>query len=397
VVRILLVTSRFPLPPWRGNQVRTVEWLEALADHERLLLCPAPGAEREGDRLTEKGVGARWLGSTALQRALAVARSIPSGRPLQEGLYATASGRRAVAEAVADWCPDLVVIQMVRCGWARDALENSGASASVLFDAIDCMGLHFERAAASAPRLLRWFYRLEAGRCRRRERELVRSSALTTAVSERDLEALRATRSLVVPVAARELPVTPVRDRPPRVLLSGNLGYRPTVDGALWFAREVWPAVREAVPDARWTLAGARPAPAVRRLAGLDGVEVRANPSDLASHLASAAVAIAPMASGSGVPMKVLEAWAAGVPVVGHPWTAAGLAAGARNAVEIAESAEQWRAAVVGLLADPRRSSEMAKRGRDAWRRWYHPERVAASIRCAVREATGARDERGPG
>jgi glycosyltransferase involved in cell wall biosynthesis len=396
-VRILLVTSRFPLPPWRGNQVRTVEWLEALAGHDRMLVCPKPGAGGEGDRLTEMGVRTRWLGSTALQRGLAVARSIPSDRPFQEGLYATTSGRRAVVEAVADWRPDLVVIQMVRCGWARDAIESSGVRVPVLFDAIDCMGLHFERASASAPRLLRWFYRLEAARCRRRERELVRSAALTTAVSERDLEALRATRSLVVPVAARELPVTPARDRPPRVLLSGNLGYRPTVDGALWFAREVWPAVRESVPGALWTLAGARPAPAVRRLAALDGAELRANPPDLAGHLASAAVAIAPMASGSGVPMKVLEAWAAGVPVVGHPWTAAGLAAGARNAVEIAESAEQWRAAVVGLLTDPDRSAEMAERGRDAWRRWYHPERVAASIRRAVREATGARDEREPG
>jgi glycosyltransferase involved in cell wall biosynthesis len=220
---------------------------------------------------------------------------------------------------------------------------------------------------------------------------------MTTAVSERDLEALGASRSLVVPVAARELPATSAPKSPPRVLLSGNLGYRPTAEGATWFAREVWPAVRERVPGAVWTLAGARPAAAVRRLAAIEGVEIRADPPDLSSHLASAAVAIAPMASGSGVPMKVLEAWAAGVPAVVHPWTAAGLAAEARTAVEIADSPEQWRAAVIGLMTDPDRAERLARLGREVWRRCYHPETVAASIRRAVCLATGEADEGKPG
>jgi len=70
------------------------------------------------------------------------------------------------------------------------------------------------------------------------------------------------------------------------------------------------------VPEARWVLAGARPPRAVRRLAALPGVEVHPDVPDLDPYLAAATVAVAPMPTGSGVPMKVLEAWAAGIPVV---------------------------------------------------------------------------------
>ena len=396
-MRILIVTSRFPFPPWRGNQVRTAEWLEALGDHQRLLICPPPRDSGDRPRLADLGVGLRHYSVGLAQRAAALPVSVASGLPIQEGLYATNSGRRAVARTLEQWQPDLVVVQMVRCGWAGDVVRRSERGTPVLFDAIDAMGLHFQRASEAVPAALRGIYRREAARCRSREATLAGRAALTTAVSARDLRALEPSRGLVVPVAARELPAGPVGDRAPMVLLSGNLGYRPTVDGAVWFAREVWPEVRRQVPTATWTLVGARPASAVRRLSRLEGVSLRANVPDLAPYLGTAAVAIAPMSSGSGVPMKVLEAWAAGVPVVGHPWMAGGVEAEARGAVVAAESADQWRLALIDLLTHREHAEELAARGRAAWRRWYHPERVADLIRRAVRSAVDSTDRVEPG
>jgi len=135
-------------------------------------------------------------------------------------------------------------------------------------------------------------------------------------------------------------------------------------------------------------LAGARPAAAVRRLGQLPGVEVHGDVADLGPFLASATVAIAPMASGSGVPMKVLEAWASGLPVVAHPWTAAGLAADAQDALVVADSAGEWLRALTGLLTDPQAAARFAERGRELWRRSYHPERVDEALRAAVAAAT---------
>jgi glycosyltransferase involved in cell wall biosynthesis len=278
---------------------------------------------------------------------------------------------------------------MVRCGWAVDTIRESATRPPVIFDAIDAMGLHFDSAARSSLPPLSYAYRAEAGRCRRREHELADAAAMTVAVSERDVAALSGPegRRRAIPVAGREVAkvVSPGVD--PIVVLSGNLGYRPTVRGALWFAREVWPRLGSAVPEARWVLAGARPTAAIRRLARLPGVEVHADVPDLASFLVSSRVAIAPMGSGSGVPMKVLEAMAAGVPAVVHPWAAEGLVGEAGDAVAVASGADEWVASLEPLLRDAGAAHDLGDRGHQVWQRFYHPARVAEQIRDVVAEA----------
>jgi glycosyltransferase involved in cell wall biosynthesis len=289
---------------------------------------------------------------------------------------------------VVEHSPDVVIVQMVRCAWAAEAAHSVTRDVPLVFDAIDAMGLHFDRAGRSSSRWLAPLLRNEAGRCRRREAWLSGKSRRTVAVSERDLAELSVPvgRGRVIPVAGRE---APGRVAAPEkvVLLSGNLGYRPTVEGAQWFAREVWPGVLSRVPDARWILAGARPAPAIRRLSRLDGVEVHADVRDLAPFVSTARVAVAPMKSGSGIPMKVLEAMAAGIPAVVHPWAADGLASSAVSAVAVAEGSERWIATLVGLLGDPGAAKELGERGRREWCGHYHPEVVAQQVRDLVTEA----------
>jgi len=385
-VRILMVTSRFPLPPWRGNQVRAVEWLDALGAHELVVVTPEPEDPTALDELCSKGISVATFPLRIAPRALGLAGATVLGLPFQEGLYRVGVARRVLTRIMREARFDLAIVQMLRCGWAAEVIAAEAPETPLLFDAIDAMGLHFSRSGPSFPVALRPLVRLEAARSKRRERWLVDRARVTTAVSRRDLDALGAPAesSRVVPVAGREVVRGASAALEPTVLLSGNLGYRPTVAAARWFARSVWPRILEHVPDVRWVLAGARPARAIRELARLPGVEVHPNVPDLAPFLAEAAVAVAPMATGSGVPMKVLEAWAAGVPVVAHPWAAQGLVSAPERGVEVASSAEQWVAATARLLTDPPAAEQLARRGRRLWERFYSPERVADAIRDAV-------------
>jgi hypothetical protein len=159
-------------------------------------------------------------------------------------------------------------------------------------------------------------------------------------------------------------PPAPRDPAAPRLALTGNLGYFPTADAVSWWVRDVWPTLRCARPELRLTLAGARPAPAVRRAARAPGVELLASPPSLAPVLAAAAVAVAPLRAGSGVPLKVLEAWAAGVPVVASAWAAAGAAARPGFELLVAETPEEWREAVLRLLDDPGLAGRLVAGGR---------------------------------
>ena len=380
-MKILLVSSRFPLPPWRGNQLRTLQWLDALDDHERLLVCPE-GDEDSGS--LPSGVRLETLPVGAAAAGLGLIAAVVRGRPAQEGIYATGAARRRLDEILDGWRPDLAIIQMVRCGWVADRISRVRPETPILFDAIDCMALHYSRAAESARPPVSLAYRVESGHCRRRETELSERAGLTTAVGTRDLEALAAGRpGMVVPVTGgAEADETRAKPDGRTVLLSGNLGYRPTVRAARWFAHRVWPELKRAVPDARWVLAGARPAAEIRRLGSLPGVEIHGNVDDLSVYLRQATVAIAPMSGGSGVPLKILEAMAAGVPVVADRWSASGLEDPAGVVVAVGE--DGWADALQRLMTDPDAFRDQSARGLEVWRAHYHPDRVRATIRRAV-------------
>lgn len=380
-MKLLLVSSRFPWPPWRGNQLRTIQWLDALAEHERLVICPPAddGAQPAGG-----DVEVRLLPGAGVASAIGVGGAVLTGRPAQEGLYASASGKRLVVETVRRWRPDVAVVQMVRSGWAVEAIREIEPGLPVIFDAIDCMALHYRRAAESVGSLSRPVYRWEAERCRRREDEIVAGAALTTAVSARDLHALGAgDRGMVVTVTGGvEVTHTGPSAGEPVVLMSGNLGYRPTVRSAKWFAERIWPRLREGVPEAKLVFAGARPAGVIQRLASEPGIEVHGDVADLGTYLARAKVAIAPMSSGSGVPIKILEALAAGVPVVADSWSADGLED--QTAVVVADGENAWVDNLSRLLGDPDAARRQAVAGVEVWRAHYSPDVVAARIREAI-------------
>ena len=366
-----------------------MEWLRALAGNELALVAPAPAVGLDSSPLRELEIAVTTYPAGRGRMVAGAVRAAVGGRPIQEGLSDHGAARDALRRAIETAVPDVVVIQMVRCWWAFEVVAESAPGVPVVFDAIDSMGLHFARTAPGLPSGARRAARWEAARCRRLERRMAAAAAVTTAVARRDLAAIEAPsgRGRVVPVSAAARP-SAVRAGAPTVLLSGNLGYRPTVGGALWFAQRVWPGIRERVPGARWLLVGARPSRALRRLGALPGVEVHAEVPAIAPYLAQAWTGIAPMSAGSGVPMKVLEAWAAGVPVIAHPWCADGLEALPGRDLLVASDAESWINAVTGLLGDPERARAFAAAGRAAWERFYTPDRVAGAIRAAVTAAT---------
>ena len=121
------------------------------------------------------------------------------------------------------------------------------------------------------------------------------------------------------------LPATcdPAQVRPGTVLFAGTFGHLPNREAAAWLAREIMPAVRRSRPDAVLRLVGIAPPPEVLALVG-PGVELVADAASMEPHLEQAAVVLAPVRSGGGMRMKVLEAMARGKAVVTTPLGAEG-------------------------------------------------------------------------
>ncbi len=174
---------------------------------------------------------------------------------------------------------------------------------------------------------------------------------------------------------------TPVMERGPhprRVTFLGGMHWLPNADGITWFAREVWPGIETTVLDATLTVIGKSPPTEVQRLrqagARVDATGYVADPRPL---LAETAVFIVPLHAGGGMRVKITDAWSWGLPVVTTTVGCEGTAVVPGENALVADTAEDFTAAVIRVLRDPDLACRLAAAGRHTvetrydWRRVY--------------------------
>lgn len=191
------------------------------------------------------------------------------------------------------------------------------------------------------------------------------------------LEALLGRPVSVRPLAV-PLPATAAApaSAPPRALFLGDYTHHPNPEAAVRLARDVWPLVRERVPEAELWLAGPRADASVRALAGRPNVRVLGYVENLETLMREVRLMLAPLFSGGGSRIKVLTALAHGLPVVSNRLGLRGVDAPpetTRRGESVAELAD----AAVELL----RSPQTAGRAGEVARHWaidrLDPARVA--------------------
>ena len=144
----------------------------------------------------------------------------------------------------------------------------------------------------------------------------------------------------------------------------GALDYRPNVDAACWFSKEVWPQIRRRHPEARLRLVGRQPVAEVCRLAKVPGVEVVGQVPDVRPYVAAAAVAVVPLRIARGIQNKVLEAMAMAKPVVASPQGLTGLTSKLDLPALTASERLEWVEHVVRLLENSALRRQLGDAGR---------------------------------
>jgi hypothetical protein len=381
-MRILWVGTKPPWPATDGGRLLAVVTLEALAQagHELTLVAPfVPGSIDESGvvQALRRMCDPILLPARPRSRARSGVASLFAGAPLSVVRHAHA----AVGERVAALL-DERRFDVVHAEQPQALAQCAAAFARGVPVVLRAQNVESDLWKAAARPLAGLPARLEARRMARFEAGAVRRTAATIALTKDDaarLQALSGEPHKVHRIAAPFPSMLPAGDEPlagaPAVVMVGSGGWLPNEQGTGWFLREVWPEIRAALPGALLHVFG-EPG---RARAG-DGVVLHGVLEDSRRAFAPNAVLAVPVPFGSGVRMKILEAWARGVPVVATPQAADGLDADDGRDLMLARKPHDFVAVMRLLTLDGRLAPSLAAHGRERLQARHHPDAIAAQM-----------------
>lgn len=426
-MRVFFLTTEFPWPASAGGRVRTLSQLRLLVrqpeiGHLTLFSLteePVRAAEQEALlarlRAERSGPELRVLPPPAhpvhLKRRPAAllgvaAMRIVTGAPYLSAKWQSTAVRRALVQALSGAPYDLVYIDHLGMAGYLPDIRRHAPGARVVLEEHNVESDFFRQYAERLPPPLRPGARLEHQAAARFEARALTQVDAVVAISETDAADLRRLVARYGPgrgAAPRPIhavpPVVtsgaPARPDPgvPRLCYVGSLSWHPNAQGLDWFCTEVWPRVRAELPAAELVIAGsglrtdAAGRPRVPRAWQAPGIEVRGYVEDLEPLYAGSRAMIAPILGGSGVRIKLLEAFRAGMPVVTTPAGAAGLrvTSGVELLVEPESEPERFARAVRTLLSD----GALRERLRAAGYRYLAANHAPAHADAALRAALG--------
>ncbi len=376
-LNVVIVNAEFPYPPNAGNRIRTLNLLERLAPRHQISFIARRGEPAETTQaikhLESHGIRTLVVDHRVPRKSgwsfyARLAANMLSPRPYSVSSHGGDRLRRAVQSFAAQ---NRVHIWQAEWTPYIGAFRGLGSARKMVM-AHNVESLIWQRYYEAEGNLLkRWYIKQQWRKFERFERRAFQEATRVVAVTEDDAALIRDRFDRqnvdVVENGIDRQYYKDVRPEPdPRtILFLGSLDWRPNLDAVGLLLNRIFPAVRAAEPTARLRLVGRKPQPAlIERIRGMPGVELHADVSDVRPFLATSGVMVVPLRIGGGSRLKVLEAMAAGLPVISTRVGAEGLELVPGEHYLAADSPAAMAEALVSWIRDPEPARAAAARSR---------------------------------
>ena len=401
-MHILFLTQIIPYPPDAGPRVKTWHVLRYLASKGYQVTLASFVRPEEEKHVAAIREVCQEVYTVPIYRSKVMdinywVRSHFSGRPFLIERDDLVGMRDLVKQIVKQDAVDVIhadqltMTQFALPGYAhnRGIPDDKGNGSGVInnkepylvFDAHNAVWTIVERMRHNAPWYLKPIAGMEEQRVKRYEGMIISKFNQTLAVTEPDRKSLGEAVDLfskgaadilnpitVVPIAVDTQKLQPVRRKPGslNIVTLGTLHYPPNADGIRWFAQEVFPLILKEKPDATLTILGKNPPADFYQLQNKhpQKVEVTGYVEDLTPYLEKAALMVIPVRAGGGMRVRILEAFARGMPVVTTPVGLEGIMARPGEEILVEDDPAGFAQATIRLLEDEALGLHFAKEGR---------------------------------
>lgn len=386
-----------PFVPWE-IKVRSFNLIPRLSRrHEIYLVCvsgPEPNSERKEwlNRYCKKWV---YVPHRNWKAAVQCALALPTRKPLRLAYAQSIASQDAVRQIYQQAHPDVLYVER----WRALEFIPPDVNLPMVCDPTDSMTLYNQRlmkAGAWWERIFAWEEYRKFSRC---EGSLARRANVVVFCSRFDRDCVYQqapeVRYELVPngVDCRKYSFKDVAEEGEgQIIFTGRLEYRPNLHAVEYFLREIFPGVRQSVPNAKFLVVGKGANAALSKYLNITGFEVLDFVPDLRPYIAKAAVAVAPLTVGAGVSNKLGEGFAVGTPVVATPLACGDLPVTSGNELFIGCNADEFANQVILLLRSSALRREMALRARH-FVEGYDWEVVSASMENLLEQVAAKNDE----
>jgi glycosyltransferase involved in cell wall biosynthesis len=396
-----MIDEELPYPPLSGKRIRTLNLTARLARRHRITYVAHRNADPDEARLAAEHFAGLGVRTVVVERSVPaksgpafyarLAANLFSPLPYSVAAHTSRQLRDALAGLAASEAVDLW-----HCEWSPYAQALGGIAGRRVVMAHNVESVIWQRYyETEANPLKRWYIGRQWRKFVRFERQALAGADLTIAVSQTDAGRFRddlgVRRVGVIDngVDSGYFRPTAGPREPATLLFVGSLEWRPNLDGVVQLLDHVFPQVRAHEPGARLLLVGRNPPAWLHaRAAATAGVELHGSVPDVRPFLARAGMLVVPLRIGGGSRLKILEALAAGVPVVSTRVGAEGLDLEPGRHLDVVEGVEELAEAVVRACRDPGGARRRAEAGRARVLRLYEWDALAARLeqlwlRCA--------------
>ena len=364
----LFLCHRLPYPPNKGDKIRSHALLCHLAKRGPVHLACFVDEEADLQYLDEvRRLAGGECHFERLGKAAKAWRSL-QGLAAGKSLSAACFGSARLQAWVDRILREKPVRDVVVFSSAMAPYLLAAAPSRVLFDMVDIDSDKWRQYAARSGGARKWLYEREARTLLALEREAAKAFGCTLLASDFEAETFRN----IAPASAFKIlgwtngvdlekfsPGAFQNPFPPGeqpIVMTGRMDYRPNHEGALWFAKEVFPRIARMVPQASVYFVGGGPPSALKALAG-PRISVTGQVADVRPYLQFAQAVIAPLHIARGIQNKVLEAMAMAKPLVATRDATRSLGVEAGTHLWIENEPEKFARAVVEALHGPQRDT----------------------------------------
>jgi glycosyltransferase involved in cell wall biosynthesis len=374
-MKIIAISNRIPAENKNGAQLVSYHRLMHMAklDYTINLVCFHSKDKKDDYKakqiLEKNGICVHFITWNIFEAAFNLLKAlIIKDLPLQCAMYKSKKFSKKIKEIFKN-----NKINAIYCVMIRVAPNTNWFKGKILIEMVDSLGLNFLRRYQATTGLKKWIFEMEQKKVSIYEKELADKSYCSIVVSAIDKKNIGSSKVKVIPIGVNIFN-NQIRIRnKPIIIFTGNMYYRPNIDAITWFIKYCWADILQAEPRTQLLIVGNNPTSAIISVSKkYSSIKVTGTVPSVIDMLSKARVAVAPMQSGSGMQIKILEAMSCGVPIVTTNIGFGDLKAVAGKDLFVEDSAKDFVKRVIYMIKSIKQNKVIGKNGQKYVRRYHN-------------------------